>query len=161
MQSANLALAIIAFLCVILALKIAHIGFSVFVSYRWPHFCERVYSIYVERPMRCRIVGLVNALILPLLALLLMSTEILALPGLMVFAFAFALVAIGRPAAYRDMGERLIPNESELRRLLVGGFVSEGAFLMPIIGQLLAVAVLVRALGACIIAILTRGTPAA
>lgn len=153
-----LALASVAALLLTLTFKAAVIAFNLSFSFGRPQFCRRIHRNYVERPWRSTLVGLVNSLVALFFILILINQQALALVGIAMAACLCALHIAGRTAYYQVIAERLCEvGEVPLgvKAWLRGAVTSELTFLVPVLGQVLFLAVTMRCAGACIMALLS------
>lgn len=163
MDAANAALAVIAILLVLFTIKMGLIAAAVLMELVRPKPFPRMLDFYRTRPWKCFFFGILNVVGLIFLAFLLISTEILILPGLFVLISVWALVVVGRGVVYRDLGERWFRNSdppSRTREIIAGGIVAELAFMVPVLGALLSVVCSLRGVGAVTISMLARGAQA-
>lgn len=157
MEPARFALIVIMLMTAWTFAKIGLIGFAMYWTAAAPKYTARVHEAYTQRKTRCLIVGVVNLILLPFLSVLLISTQVLALPGLLVFAGTIALIAIGLGAHYREVGRRLFGDTYSLAGTVMrGGAVAEASFYVPLAGQILMAVIAARGLGAVVITLLSR-----
>jgi len=158
-----LALATVAILFLVLTLKASVIALSLSFYRGRSQFCRRIHQNYTDRPWRSGIVGLANSLVTLFFILILLNMQALALVGIGMATALCAIHLAGRTAHYRVLAERLsddigaLPNTGSMLR---GALVAELTFLVPVIGQLLFLAVTMRCAGACILAMLSHAVPA-
>lgn len=153
----NAPLAVIAFLLAWTLMKVGYIGAALLASYTWPKATEQMLEIYRARPRKCFFIGMVNGIGIPVLGILLISTKVLALPGLFVLAVFIALTALAYGIVYRDYGSRYeYPNI--VHHTVVGGLLVESAFYLPVVGQILSLGFLFRGLGALVLSLIKRDT---
>lgn len=145
--------------------KVGFVGMAVWFHSAHPRVSEEMTGVFETRRWKCFILGLINAFGGGLLIIVLLQAGILAPVGLLLFAVLLTLAVLGFGAAYQSLGMRLAPPppaDTRTKAIIVGGVAVESAFLVPVIGQLLAVWVMFRGLGAIAIAIrATRRRPAA
>jgi hypothetical protein len=158
----NKALGFATLLILVFTVKIGCIGLALWFEATYPAARDRMLTVYQTRRRKCIITGAVNAILGILLILFLFATKVLALPGILLLGALITLIVLGYGIAYRDFGARLAPPNPEAtpRTTLLGGLTLEAAFLAPVFGQLLALTILARGLGAVIIALLARNAPA-
>ena len=163
-----LALACVAAVLLTLTFKAAVIAFNLSFNFGRPQFCRRIYHNYTERPWRSAVVGVVNSLVALFFILILLNQQALALVGIAMAACLCALHIVGRTAHYQVIAERLSDvGEGPLgvKAWLRGATTAELTFLVPLLGQVLFIAVTMRCAGACIMALLSTpmvvGEPAA
>ncbi|MBI5092705.1 MAG: hypothetical protein HZB26_09730 [Candidatus Hydrogenedentes bacterium] len=154
------ALGLAALLILVLVAKIGCIGFGLWYEATYPGARDRMLAVYQTRRRKCLIVGAVNAIVGALLIVFLVATKVLGLVGILLAGTLIAFVVIGYGVGYRDLGARLASPapETPWRTTLLGGLVAEAAFLAPIAGQVLALIMLFRGLGAVIITLMARKT---
>lgn len=160
MDAANASLTFIAILMVLIAIKAGLVAAAVVLQLVRPKPFPRMLELYRTRPWKCFFIGLLNVVGLVVLALLLISTEILALPGLLVLTCVWGLVVVGRGIVYRDLGERWSRNSDSpnlSREIVTGGIVAELSFMVPVVGALFSLACSLRGVGAVTTSILARG----
>ncbi len=164
---ANFFLVLTCALAALIALKIGFVGMAALCDLTWPRASQRTLDIYRARPFRCFWVGSVNAILGPLVALLLISTKVLAPFGLLLMLGLISLVVAGYGIGYHEIGLRLASSEREEhgpKTILQGGLLAEAAFLAPVLGQAFSLYILFRGLGAAIITLMTwrrvKGGPA-
>ncbi len=151
----NAPLAVIAFLLAWTLIKIGYIGAALLASFTWPNATERMLQLYRERPRKCFLIGMLNGIGIPVVSVLLVSTKVLALPGLFVFAVFIALTVIAYGVVYRDFGSRFEYSDA-LRCAIAGGVTVESAFFLPIVGQVFSLGFLFRGLGALVLSLMKR-----
>lgn len=153
-------LVILLCLWLLLVIKVGFIGMSVVIQHTIPSFIERASEHYRKKPRRFVIlVGCMNGIVIPFISILLISTEVLALPGLLLLVCYLGLALLAYTVVYREMGAKLFEDvgaNREVKITLYGGMVAEAAFLTPVYGQLYSIALFVRSLGAVTLAILGR-----
>ena len=149
-------LQLIALIIVCVVFRFAALALIVWFEAYYPDAADRMHAVYTDRGRRCVWLGLFNLVAWIFVAVLLISTKVLALFGLALFACLMCAAIIGFAPAYRELGQRLDggADRSRTRNLFYGFVCLEAAFLTPFIGQLLAFGVLVRGLGAVIVALL-------
>lgn len=160
MEAAAFFLGVIAFLAALAAVKIGCVGIALWHHLAAPRRTARIAGLYVDRPKRCLLVGLINLLVLAFLTLVLLNTVPLRLIGLLLLALLIALATLAYGPAYHLAARRLLPGADEpltCRDLLHGALAAEAAYLAPAIGQALSLATLVRGAGAVILAHLGGG----
>ena len=163
MDAANASLTIIAILLVLFTIKVGLVAAALLMELVRPKPFPRRLEFYRTRPWKCFFFGILNVVGLIFLALLLISTEILALPGVLVLISVWALVVVGRSVVYRDLGERWFRNSdppSRTREIIAGGIVAELAFMVPVLGALFSLVCSLRGVGAVTISMLARGAQA-
>lgn len=153
-------LAILLCLSLLIAIKVGFVGMSILIQHAKPEFIERASEHYRKKPRwRVIFVGLVNGVAIPLVSVLLISTQVLTLFGLLLLVAYLWLALLGYTVVYRDIGSRLfgdLEGNRELKITLYGGILAEAAFLAPVLGQLYSIALFIRSLGAVTLAILGR-----
>lgn len=153
-------LAIILCLWLLFAIKIGFIGMSILIQHAMPAFIERASERYRKKPLRLVIVlGLANGVAFPFISILLISTEVLALPGLLLLVSYLWVALLAYTVVYREIGSKLFEDVGENRELkitLYGGIVAEAAFLTPVLGQFYSIVLFIRSLGAVTLTILSR-----
>ena len=156
------ALLVIALLFILIAVKAGFIGMAVLTEALWPHARERMLKAYQTRQRRCFFIGILNAVGLTFIAILLIGTQVLALPGLLLLAFVWGMAVLGYGIVYSDIGQQLSSSRAtdQYREIVVGGIVAELAFLVPVVGQILSAVYFFRGIGAVAVALLARGTGA-
>lgn len=154
-----LALAAMALVVVLLALKASVIALITSFHYARPQFCRTVYRAYTQRPKWSFTVGAVNSLVAIVLTLILLNIKPLGLVGIGLATTLCAIHLAGRSAYYQQMCERLSSDGSEgvgtIGAWILGAVVGELRFLVPVIGQLIFIVITLRAAGACIIALIS------
>lgn len=153
-----LALACVAAVLLTLTFKAAVIAFNLSFSFGRPQFCRRIHQNYTERPWRSTAVGLVNSLVALFFILILLNQQALALVGIAMAACLCALHIVGRTAYYQVIAERLCDTGGvplSVGTWLRGAITAELSFLVPVLGQVLFLAVTMRCAGACIMALLS------
>lgn len=153
-------LVILLCLWLLLVIKVGFIGMSVVIQHTIPSFIERASEHYRKKPRRFVIlVGCMNGIVIPFISILLISTEVLALPGLLLLVCYLGLALLAYTVVYREMGAKLFEDvgaNREVKITFYGGMVAEAAFLTPVYGQLYSIALFARSLGAVTLAILGR-----
>ncbi|MBI4556276.1 MAG: hypothetical protein HY706_01715 [Candidatus Hydrogenedentes bacterium] len=158
------ALALVALLALGLAVKTGFVGMSMWLNLAFPDFIQRALNGYRTRPRRSFFLGTVNGVALVFLGLILFATKVLGLLGLLVWAGLVALIVAAFSVGYCDLGLRLQGRTSAqvgATTLLIGGAAAEAAFLAPVLGQVFALIVMLRGLGAVVSALLARRAPLA
>jgi hypothetical protein len=157
-------LVVIAILALALCARLGVVGMALLFQTTRPGAAERTADIYETKSKRCVLIGLVNLVGGLLLAGILANIPLLRLFGVVLFLALVTLSVLGYHAAYRSVGKRLGEPEAPpapVRDTVLGALVLEGAFLVPLIGQLLCLYVLLRGLGAIVIALISgRRKPA-
>ncbi len=156
----GISLALIATVSVALLLKSSVIALSLWFMTTWPEKCGQVYTTYRERPWRCGLIGLVNTVVFVFIGLALTSREPFALLGLLILLTVCVLHVAGRTAVHRRMAVKLDLDGADVcapRAIVLGGAIAELTFLVPIIGQILYLGTTMRAMGAVVVALLSRG----
>ncbi len=150
------ALQLIALIIVVVVFRFAALALIVWYEAYYPDAAARIRTVYTDQGRRCVLLGLFNLVAWTFVAMLLISTKVLSLFGLALFAVLMGAGLIGFAPAYRELGQRLdgAADRSRTRNLLYGFLCLEAAFIIPFVGQLLAFGVLVRGLGAVITAML-------
>jgi len=151
------ALGLIVVLILWVAFRFASLALVMWFDAYYPDLASRIHATYTDRGRRCVLIGLFNLLAWPLVAALLISTQVLALFGLAVLTCLIGAAIIGYAPAYRELGDRLDGGSDRMRnRNLIRGFIClEAAFMTPLIGQAMAFGVLVRGLGAVVTTMLS------
>lgn len=156
-----MALTALALLALLLAVKAAFVAAALWYRLRCPGAAERMYCLLQTKRSKCFWLGLANLVCGVVLALLLISTEVLGLFGLALLAFLAGCIVVGYGLAYRELGARIAPDEDGLTPMLLGGVLAETLYLLPLFGQLLSLGALVRGLGAVTLSIWLRREPIA
>jgi hypothetical protein len=149
----SIALAVMGLIFLWIVTRLGVIAMALYFQATCPRASGNMARLYDARGVRCFFVGLLNAVLGTVLGLLLISTEVLALLGLVVLAALIALVAIGFGISYASLGERLSGasgSSPPLKTVALGGFVMEGTFLVPVVGKLLCLGVMFKGLGAVV-----------
>ncbi len=138
--------------------KTGFIGMAVLIQHAMPDFIERAGEHYQKKPRRLvPLLGFINGVAIPFIAILLISTEVLALPGLLLLVFYLWLARLSYTVMYRALGSELFddfgPNR-EVKMTLYGGMIAEAAFFTPVLGQVCSLMLFVRGLGAVTMSIL-------
>lgn len=153
------ALAALALSVVVIVLKAAVIGWNLwFISAR-PVLAARIFEAYTTRPVKAFLIGAVNTLLTLFVVVVLLQSKPLGLLAILLFAGLCAVHLWGRSACYRALAERLgsepgLPPETGA--WLRAAVVAEGAFLVPVLGQLLYLGITMRCAGAFCMAVLAR-----
>lgn len=153
---------LIVLLCLwlLFAIKLGFIGMSILIQHAMPGFIERASKLYLKKPRRLVIfLGCINALAIPFISILLINTEVLALPGFLLLVCYLGLALVGYTVVYREIGSKLFEDigaNREVKVTLYGGMVAEAAFLVPVLGQFFSIALFIRSMGAVTLAILGR-----
>ncbi|MCL4691582.1 MAG: hypothetical protein KJ060_03620 [Candidatus Hydrogenedentes bacterium] len=146
-------------LTVLIAVKLGSILAALWFDSRYPELSDAMLHVYRNDPMRCVIVGLFNIVAGVILAIILLSTEVLALFGIALMLALIVFAYLGYAVGYRSAGVTIpLPARWDNRpgALILGGLVIEGAFFVPILGQLLSLATKVRGFGAVTLALIAR-----
>ena len=158
------ALATLSLLGLWLTLKAGVIAMAVWLDLASPATSKRIVEAYRQPGTRLFWIGVLNAVLGGLIGVLLMATTVLAPLG-MAWLALWALIGVaGFAAAYHHLGRRLRGPDAtgpRWRTIALGGLVAEGAFLVPVLGQLLAAGVFFRGFGAVSQVLITRRRQAA
>ena len=156
LQGCALFLGILALGFVCLLRKAGFVGMAVWFHSAHPRISEEMTGAFETRRWKCFILGLINAFGGLLLIIILLKTEVLALIGLLLFVILLTLAVLGFGAVYQSLGLRLAPPspaDTRTKAIVIGGVAAESAFLVPVVGQLFALWVMFRGLGAIAIAL--------
>lgn len=156
------ALALLAGTCAILVLKAAVVAWNLWFAIVRPEFCERIYRVYTAHPVRSGIIGAINTAVGLFAVLVMLQIKPLGLLAILLFGGICAVHLWGRIGAYRLTADRLAgAPETPLDHgaWLRAAAVTELAFLVPLVGQILYLGVTLRAAGAFVLAALGRGKP--
>ena len=154
-----LALACMAAVLLVMVLKAAVIALNMTFFYGRPVLCRRIYDTYTGRPWRSAAVGVANTLVAIFFTVILLNIQPLALVGIGMATALCALHLAGRTAYYQVISKRLNDDMEAPHSpgaWLRGAIAAELSFLVPVLGQLLFLAVTMRCAGACIIALLSQ-----
>lgn len=153
-------LTVILWLCLYVFMKIAFIGMAILIQHAMPDFIGRASERYEKKPGRLMVVlGFMNGVAIPFISILLISTQVLALPGLLLLAFYLCLALLGYTVVYRNIGSKIFEefdSNREFKVTLYGGMVAEAAFFTPVLGQVYSLLLFVRSLGAITMVLLSR-----
>lgn len=153
-------LTIVLCLWLLFAIKIGFVGMSILIQHAMPVFIERASEHYRKKPRRWVLfLGLVNGIAIPFISILLIGTNVLALPGILLLLVYLWLALLSYTVVYREIGLNLFEDlglNRDLKLTLYGGMIAEAAFLTPVLGQLYSIALFIRSLGAVTLAILGR-----
>lgn len=152
-------LAVMAAVLLWLIVKVGFVGCAVGLAVTHPKLVPELQQAYSKQRSRCYIFGIVNGLLLSVIGLILLSTQALALLGLLVFTALLMAAIAGYTAGYADLGERICGMRnpySRIRVVMAGGILAECAFLAPLVGQALSLMMLLRGLGALTIVVQAR-----
>jgi len=152
-------LAVLVILSALALIKLASLAAAFWFDTRFPELSDAVLRAYQGRTARCYLVGVVNLVLGVLLALVLLNIPILALFGLVLLLVLYALGFIAYVATYRHLGSAIPLSPSWDTRggaLLAGALMAEGAFLIPLLGQIVSIASLLRGFGAVMLALIAR-----
>ncbi len=153
-------LTIVLCLWLLFAIKIGFVGMSILIQHAMPEFIERASEHYRKKPRRWVLfLGLLNGVAIPFISILLIGTNVLALPGILLLLVYLWLALLSYTVVYREIGLNLFEDlglNRDLKLTLYGGMLAEAAFLAPVLGQLYSIALFIRSLGAVTLAILGR-----
>jgi len=155
----GLCMLILAALAAVILVKLGSILAALWFDSRYPEMSDTVLRTYRNDPARCILVGLVNIIVGVILALILLSTEVLALFGIALLLALCVIAYVGYFIGYRSVGATIpMPQNWDTRAgaLILGGLVAEGSFLVPILGQLLSLVTKLRGFGAVTLALIAR-----
>ncbi|GMV94600.1 MAG: hypothetical protein AMXMBFR82_43780 [Candidatus Hydrogenedentota bacterium] len=155
----GLCMLVLTSLTVLIVLKLGSILAALWFDSRYPELSDAMLHTYRNDPMRCVLVGFVNIVAGVILAIILLSTEVLALFGIALMLALIVFAYLGYAVGYRSAGVTIpLPARWDNRpgALMLGGLVIEGAFFVPILGQLLSLATKVRGFGAVTLALIAR-----
>lgn len=154
-------LSVMLWLWLFFAIKTGFIGMAILIQHAIPEFIERAGEHYRKKPRRLVILlGLINGAAFPFISILLISTEVLALPGLLMLLLYLWLALLSYTVVYRAIGSDLFDDfgaNREVKVTLWGGMIAEAAFFTPVLGQILSLVLFIRSLGAVTMTILGRG----
>ncbi len=151
------ALGLIGMLLFLIAIKAGTVGAATWLHATYPETARRVQRVYTERPWRCYIAGMLNAILGGLLAAGLLNLPPLALLGLALAGLLVTGAILGYAPYYAQLGERLTEGGKDpLSSLLWGALAAEALFMAPVLGQVLSLATAVRGLGAWVLVIILR-----
>ncbi|PCJ65437.1 MAG: hypothetical protein COA73_02455 [Candidatus Hydrogenedentota bacterium] len=153
-------LTIMLWLWLFFAIKLGFIGTALLIQHRMPGFIKRVSERYRTKPNRLMLLlGLINSIAIPFIAVLLISTEVLALPGILLLLLYLWLALVCYTVVYREIGSNLFEefaSNKEVKITLYGGLIAEAAFFTPVLGQILSLALFIKSMGAITMVLLTR-----
>lgn len=153
-------LGILLWIAIFVVVKIGFVGMAILIQHSKALFVERASHRYESiSKLQTIILGLVNGVGIPFVAILLISTEVLAIFGLALLVFYIWLALLSYTVVYRSIGVKLFGefnNHSDLKTTLIGGVIAESAFFAPIVGQLYSLWLFMRGLSSVILAILVR-----
>ena len=157
-------LGVMLLLWLLIAIKAGFIGMAILIQHVMPGFIERSSEYYRKKPRwRALLLGLINGAAIPFIAILLISTEVLALPGLLLLVLYLWLTLLSYTVIYRWIGSNLfkeVDTNREVKITLFGGMIAEAAFLVPLLGQVCSMVLFIQSLGAVSLAILSRNRKA-
>ena len=140
--------------------KAGFIGMALLIQGRMPRLIEQAEERYLRRPGRLVIVlGLINGTTIPFISILLIGTEVLALPGLVLLLFYLWLALLSYTVVYRATASRVLElddSNSHAKQTLFGGLAAEAAFCTPLLGQAYSILLFIRGLGAITAVLLSR-----
>ena len=117
-------------------------------------------------PIRAAVVGAINLTFFGLLTLGSFALgeatgiQLLALPGVLIIAVLLAVIALGLTGTAALLGERLLPSQSALRQVALGGMALSTACYAPLVGWFVLFPCLMAiALGAFILSFFVRPAP--
>ena len=152
-------LALIAAILLWAVIKVGFVACAVWLTVARPDTLANLQRTYTQQAGRCYLFGVVNGVLLIFIGLALLSTKVLGLLGLLVFAALFTAIVAGYAAGYATLGHRIpLTHEprSQIRIVMFGGLLAECAFFTPILGQLMSLLMLFRGLGAVTITLLAH-----
>jgi hypothetical protein len=156
----NELLGLLVFAALLCVMKTGFVGMALLIQNAMPDFVERASEVYGRKPYRwVLLLGLVNGFAIPFIAILLISSEVLALPGLLLLLTYLWLALLSYTVIYREIGGRLFgefESNHEVKTVAYGGLVAEAAFFTPVLGQLYSLFLFVKSLGAVMVVVLTR-----
>lgn len=155
---------ILTVLAMLVLIKLGSVLAALWFDSRYPELSDAMLRTYRDYPTRCLLVGLLNILFGVILAVILLSTKVLALFGIALFLALSVMAYAGYFIGYRSAGATIpLPQAWDTRAgaLMLGGLVAEGAFLVPILGQLLSLVTKLRGFGAVTLALIARRSPEA
>jgi len=154
------ALAAIALTLAVVLLKAGVIAWNLWFLSARPALAARIYEAYTARPVKAFLIGSVNTALALFVVVVLLQIKPLGLIAILLFAGLCTAHLWGRTACYRVLAERLNvepglpPDTASWVRAAI---ITEAAFLVPLMGQLLYLGVTMRAAGAFCMAVLARG----
>jgi hypothetical protein len=149
-------------LTAVILVKLGSILAALWFDSRYPETSDTMLRLYRNKPLQCILVGLVNIIVGVILAIILLSTKVLALFGIALLLALAVMAYVGYFVGYRSAGATIpLPQTWDTRAgaLILGGLVAEGSFLVPILGQLLSLATKLRGFGAVTLALIDRRAP--
>ncbi|MCC6698965.1 MAG: hypothetical protein IT365_25305 [Candidatus Hydrogenedentes bacterium] len=152
-------LAIFTILAVLAITKLASLAAALWLDGRFPEISDAMLRAFHERPGHCYLVGVVNLVVGLLIVLILLVSKIFALFGLILLVSIFVLGFAAYFVTYREVGRfaQLRPGwDTRTGSLVTGALVAEAAFLVPVLGQVLSVASLLRGFGAVTSTLVSR-----
>ena len=124
-------------------------------------------AVFTASPVKSFFVGLVNLVLAVVVALALIAMKITAILGLLLLVVLLLALFSSRALVYQLLGTRLVGEVSDpeappsVRAHCWGGVAIELAFLMPVLGQIVAAIVTTMTFGALVLAAMTRQQSAA
>ncbi len=156
---AAVSLGVLAILGLLAIRKVGFVGMAIWIEATYPQAIAQMTELYRTKGRKCVLVGLVDLLAGLLLVLVLLNAKVLGILGILLFLALCYLVIMGAATAYLNLGLRLSANgayTTQTKAMLKGGIAAECAFLVPILGQLLALGMLLRGTGAVGLTLLSR-----
>ena len=156
----NEILAFMLWLCIIIITKVGFIGMSILIQHAMPEFIARAQVHHTKKNRKLMILlGFINAVGIPFLAILLISSGVLAKPGLVLFLLYLWLALLSFTVIYRTIGSNVIEENNsnqEIKITLFGGLIAEAAFFTPVLGQFYSLSLFFRSLGAVLLVFMKR-----
>jgi len=153
-------LAVTFWLMIYFTIKIGFVGMAIIIKQAKHEFIERAAVHYEKKPNRLMfMLGLANGIIIPVIGILLLNTQVLALVGILLLLFYLWLALLSYTVIYRGFASRLFSEDDvnvDAKQTFLGGLVAESAFVTPILGQAYSLFLFVRGLGAVFMAFMTR-----
>ncbi|MCC6486359.1 MAG: hypothetical protein IT364_02575 [Candidatus Hydrogenedentes bacterium] len=152
-------LAIFTILVVLAVTKLASLAAALWLDGRFPEMSDAMLQAFLESRGRCILAGAVNLLFGIPIALALLQIRPLALFGLILLVSIYVLGFVAYVVTYRAVGRiaQFHPAwDTRTGSLVSGAIVAEAAFLVPVLGQLLSIASLVRGFGAVTTTLVSR-----
>ena len=155
----GLCLFIFAALAVLAVVKLASLAAALWLDGRFPELSDAMLHAFHERSKNCYFVGAVNLAFGLFIVLILIVSKIFALFGLILLVSIYVLGFAGYVVTYREVGRvaQFRPAwDTRTGSLISGALVAETAFLVPVLGQLLSIASLIRGFGAVTLTLVSR-----
>jgi hypothetical protein len=154
--------AILSLILLAVCLKATNVALALFATHLYPARFAVARGILSGSPVKSFLVGIINIVLVLIVAACLMALKIPALLGVILLLLCGLMLVSSRALIYQRIGTRLIGevedpvDQPSTRAHCWGGVVTELSFLVPMVGQFAALVVTITTFGALSMAMLSR-----